>query len=537
MARLATLAFPLAAALLAREAAAAERQAFRVVEIPSSGRTVAAAVADLDGDGRADLWTASFTGVPPDERRELHVRWQREGGGFVAAPDLVLPLPGDAAAYDLARLSGGPPQELLFLRRERVSVLSLRGRKPTWRAIELGAPTIGVAPDERGLDRLALVRQGLGSGPRLIVPGLGELFVALPSGELAARLRLGGRANYFIPPRPGPNLGENELEIYFDQPRVELADADGDGLADVIATDRHAVRVFRQRPGGALPARPDRTLALRRISEKDHVRGSGSVRTAVTDLDADGRADLVVTHVAEGLLAARSDTTLHRNRGGSWNLSEPDQTFSVKGGFSTEELVDLDGDGRVELVSVRIPLGVLELVEMLVTRSVDVHVAVRRAGRTTPFASAPSFERKLSVPFSMETFRPRGFVGNVASDWNDDGLRDLVLSGDGHAVEIHLGAPERPFATRATRQELDTEGSLVAADLDGDRLQDFVIFDPRRTGAPIRLGFNLGTLPGTPARGELRPVDQSSRGFGSGRRPSLGLSPTRTASSRVVVGE
>jgi len=536
MARLPILALLLGAALLAG-AAAAERDAFRVVELPAPGRTVAAALADLDGDGRADLWTASFTGVPPDERREMHVRWQRADGGFAPLPDAVLPLPSDAAAYDVARLSPAPHAEILLLRRERVGILSLRGRKPAWRAVELGAPTIAVAPDERGLDRLALVRQGLGDGPRLLVPGLGELIVALPAGGVAARLPLGGRANYFIPPRPGPNLGENELEIYFDHPRVELADADGDGLADVIASDRHAVRVFRQRPGGALPATPDRTLPLRRISAEDHVRGSGSVRTAVSDLDGDGRADLVVSHVAEGLLDARSETSLHLNRGGTWDLASADQRFAVKGGFSTEELVDLDGDGRVELVSLRIPLGVLELVEMLLTRSVDVHVAVRRAGRATPFAAAPSFERKLSVPFSMETFRPRGFVGNVASDWNDDGLRDLILSGDGRALEIYPGAPDRPFAARAARQALDTDGRLVAADLDGDGLQDFVIFDPRRAGAPIRLGFNLGTLPGTPARGELRPATQSSRGFGSGRRRFAGLSPTRTASSTVWVGE
>jgi hypothetical protein len=537
MARLPTLARLLAATLLARAATAAERDAFRVVELPSPDRTVAAAVADLDGDGRADLWTASHAGLPPDEKRAMHVHWQRPDGSFGAAPDAVLPVPGGAAVFDLARLSDAAASELLLLRRDRVSILSLRGRKPAWRAVTLDAPTIAVAPDERGLDRLPLVRSGLGDGPRLVIPGLGELFVALPSGGVASRLALGGRANYFIPARPGPILGENELEVYFDQPRVELADVDGDGLADVVATDRHVVRVFRQRPGGALPAAPDRTFALRRISAEDHVRGSGSVRTAVADLDRDGRADLVVTHVAEGLLDARSDTTLHRNRGGGWNLAEPDQTFTVKGGFSTEELVDLDGDGRVELVSVHVPLGVLELVEMLVTRSVDVHVAVRRAGRATPFAPAPSFERKLAVPFSMETFRPRGFVGNVASDWNDDGLRDLLLSGDGEAVEIYLGAPDRPFVERAARQALDTDGRLVAADLDGDALQDFVLFDPRRTGVPIRLGFNLGTLPGTPARGELRPAAQSSRGFGSGRRPPAGLSPTRTASSTVLVGE
>ena len=493
--------------LAALASGAGAEGAFRVIELASPGRTVASALADLDGDGRTDLFTTSFRGVPPEERRELQIRFQRADGTLGLAADVVLPLPPDAAAYDVARLSSEAVHQLLFLRRDRVSLLSLRGRKPAWRDVELGGATIAVAPDERGLDRIPLVRQGLGDGPRLTVPGLGELWVADPAGLVRTRLALGGRANYFIPPRPGPLIGENELEIYFDHPRVEVADVDGDGRGDLVATDRHAVRVFHQRPGGVLPEVPDRTVPLRRLSAADHVRGSGSVRTAVADLDGDGRADLLVTHASEGLLDARSETTLHRNRGGTWNLAEPDQRFSVDGGFATEELVDLDGDGRLELVSVRIPLSVLELAEILLTRSFDVHVAVRRTGDATPFAAEPSFERKLSIPFSMETFRPRGFVGNVATDWNDDGLRDLLLSGNGEAVEVHLGDRERPFAGPAMRQPLDTDGRLRVGDWNGDGLPDFLIFDPQREGAPIRLGINRGILPGTPARGELRPSD------------------------------
>ena len=302
-------------------------------------------------------------------------------------------------------------------------------------------------------------------------------------------------------------MGENELEIYFDQPRVEVGDVDGDGLADVVSAQRHELRVFRQRAGGELPPLPDRTYPLRRISPSDHVRGSGSVRTAVTDVDGDGRVDLLLTHTAEGLMDARSDTTLHRNRGGTWNLAEPDQRFETRGGLSTEQLVDLDGDGRLELVSVRIPLGVLELAEILITRSVDAHVALRRSTEGGTFSREPHYQRKFSVPFSFETFRPRGFVGNLHGDWNGDGWRDLLLSGDGEAIEIHLGGAEKPFEKRAARQPLDTSGRLAFGDVDRDGLLDFVLFDPRRPDVPFHLARNRGVLPGTPRRQDLRATD------------------------------
>lgn len=494
----------LLAGLLVASAAVAE-DPFEIVELPVKGRTVAAALAELDGDGRADLLAVNFRGVPPDERREIHVRYQRADGGFGLAADVVLPLPPDAAAYDIAPLGGeAATSELLLLRRDRLTRLSLRDRTPTWRDIDTGGPTVAIAPDERGLDQMVLVRDGIARGPHLTIPGLGQLLLALPSGALVARLEVGARANYFIPPRPGPLIGENEFEIYLDQPRIEFGDVDGDGLLDVVATQRHAIAVFRQRAGGELPPVADRVVPLRRLSSADHVRGSGSVRTTVADLDGDGRSDLLLAHASEGLLDARSETTVHLNRGGEWNLAEPDQRFVTEGGFATEELVDLDGDGALELVSVRVPLGLLELAESLITRSMDAHVAIRRRADGGPFADEPSFERKFSIPFSFETFRPRGFIGNLASDWNGDGLRDLLLSGNGEAIEVHLGAEKKPFAKRAARQAFDTNGRLRAGDLDGDGLPDFVLFDPRRPDVPIRVGRNRGALPGTPRGAEIR---------------------------------
>lgn len=493
----------LGAGLLLLAGTARAEDPFDVRTFPVKGRTVAAVLAELDGDGRTDLLAVNFRGVPPDERREIHVRFQRADGGFGLAADLVLPLPPDAAAWDVARL-GDDCDELLLLRRDRVTRLSLHGRSATWRDVSAGGPTLAIAPDERGLDRFALVRDGLAGGPHLLIPGLGQLVVALPSGAIVARLEIGVRANYFIPRRPGPLIGENEIEAYVDLPRIELGDVDGDGLADVVTTQRHEIRVFRQRAGGELPSVPDRVVPLRRLSAADHVRGSGSVRSTVADLDGDGRVDLLLAHASEGLLHARSETTVHLNRGGTWNLAEPDQRFTTEGGFATDELVDLDGDGALELVSVRVPLSLLELAETFLTRSVDAHVAIRRRALPGPFAEEPSWERKFSIPFSFETFRPRGFVGNLDTDWNGDGLRDLLLSGDGEALEVYLGSEDHPFARRVARQELDTDGRIRAGDLDGDRLPDFVLYDPRRADVPILVGRNRGVLPGTPAHGEMR---------------------------------
>jgi hypothetical protein len=99
---------------------------------------------------------------------------------------------------------------------------------------------------------------------------------------------------------------------------------------------------------------------------------------------------------------------------------------------------------------------------------------------------------------NFETMRLRGFVPTLEADVNGDGQRDLLASGDGAALEVYLGGPEYRFAQRQLRQELDTGGRIGFGDLDGDGLPDFVIYDPRRADVPVRVGRNLGSLPGTP---------------------------------------
>ncbi|MCX5739647.1 MAG: VCBS repeat-containing protein [Proteobacteria bacterium] len=476
---------------------------FAVQTIPSAGRTVAAEIVDLDGDGRAELLAIVFRGVWPDETREIHVHYQNADGALPATPSWSAPLPEDAASYDLAPLDEKPGAELLLLVRDGIDVLSLAARTPQWRTLLVASPpTVAVRPDERGLDRLRIARPELGKG-RLLVPGLGEAWLLGAQGESLGQLRIGGRANYLVPPRPGPTLGENEVELYFDVPTLHVADIDGDGKRDVVATNRHAIRIFRQRADGSFPRDPDRELALRLMSLEDQVRNSGSVRCDLRDFDGDGRADLLVSHASGGLTRAMNRTRIHLNRDGNFDLANPDQVFERQGGVVADELVDLDGDGRPEWLRVFMPFGLLQIAEVFVRRTVDVRAEIRRGREGGRFEEKPSIERSFSIPFDFETLRSRGFVPTLARDWNGDGKLDLLGSADGKAIEICLGGDDGNFARCEARQPLDTGGRIRFGDLDGDGLSDFVLYDTRRPDVPVRVGVNLGNLPGTPPR--IRP--------------------------------
>jgi FG-GAP-like repeat len=487
--------FAIAACLAARSVVADEATPpFAIQTIPSAGRTVAAEIVDLDGDGRAELLAIVFRGVWPDEIREIHVHRQDANGALPASPSWSAPLPEDAASYDLAALDGEAGSEVLLLVRDGIEVLSLAAGTPKWRTLRVASPpTVAVRPDERGLDRLRIARPELGAG-RLLVPGLGDAWLLGASGESLGRLRVGGRANYLVPPRPGPTFGENELELYFDVPTLHVADVDGDGRSDVVATNRHALRIFRQRSDGSFPLDPDRELALRLMSLEDQVRNSGSVRCDLRDLDGDGRADLLVSHASGGLLHAMNRTRIHLNRDGSFDLANPDQVFDRQGGVAADELVDLDGDRRPEWLRVFMPFGLLQIAEIFVRRAIDVRAEIRRGSGTGRFEEDPSTERSFAIGFDFETLRPRGFVPTLARDWNGDGKLDLLGSADGKAIEVCLGGGDRSFARCEPRQPLDTGGRVRFGNLDGDALPDFVLYDTRRPNVPVRIAINRGTL-------------------------------------------
>lgn len=495
----------------------AEEPAFRITEIPVPNRVVQADLVDLDGDARGDLLWTTVQGVPPQERRHLRVHFQREDGSLPEQPDWEHPVPEGSAAYDLGALDPRPGHELLLLRRDELTLLSLAGREADFRHFPLpDTPTLAVTADERGMDRLRMIRRDVDGEVLLLVPSFGETTLIAADGAVRGRPRVGGRANYFVPERPGPVVSESEVEIYYDHPRLDMGDVDGDGRADLLASSRHELRVFLQREDGGFPRDADQKLALGRLRAEDHIRNVGSVRIQPGDVDRDGRVDLLILNSSGSLFDAKSDLAVHLNRGGRWNLQRADQRIDLGDGFSMVALSDLDGDGELELTSAEIPGGLLEIVEVLLTSSIDAHLAIHRRGEEAPFDPSPWQALNLDIGFSFETFRSEGFVPRIAADLNGDKHLDFVSSGDGEEIEVHLGSREGGFGKRHTRQALDTVGRIRFGELQGDSLADFVIYDPRRPGSPIRIGWNLGRLP-------VSVDDSDGRATRSGpRRPGVG---------------
>ncbi len=471
-------------------------EVFDILELETQGRVVAAHFADFDGDERTDLMIATLEGIPPAESRTLHVYRQSEDRSFPATPSHSVPVPRWSAVYDVADVADSPGHELVLLRPDRVTILSLADASASqWDLPVGGASTIGAGDDERGFEPFKLVYDNLDDLPWILVPQIGEVSVLDAKGTEHARLAVGRRANYYVPEPSGLIAVESEIQLFLDVPKLTVADVDGDGQTDIVAATRHEIRVFLRDADGSFARMPSQSIPLDFINPVDHSRGSGSIVSTVRDVDNDGRADLMISHVEGSFVDTVTTTYLYRNRDGRWDIDNPDDSYVSDGTLSSDLLVDLDGDDEFELIRIQFRFSVLEMVEFLLTRKFDVRIAVYKLDDSGRYSDKPWARKKISTAISFETFRPKGFMPRAGLDLNADGLMDFVTSADGRGIEVYLGSADGPFSKRSALQRLDSAGNIQFEDFNGDSLPDFVLYNPASMDGTVRIGRNTGWLP------------------------------------------
>ena len=488
--------------LLTTFTALGDDEVFELSEISNEGRVVSAGFADFDGDGRKDLMIASLKGMPPEETRTVRVHLQNADGLYPASPSHAIAIPKGSAVYDIADLKDTPGEELVLLRPDAITILSIAAAEVVeWHIPVEGPSTVAASDDERGFDSYRLV-YAIGSKPLILVPQIGLVSVLSADGELMGQVDVGGRANYFVARSGSVFSAESDLQLYLDTPKLSIGDVNGDARADIVAATRHEIRVFLGREDGRFDREPSYVHALKLISPLDHSRGSGSVVTVARDVDGNGLLDLVITHV-EGTFSDTVTTTyFYRNRDGRWDLANADEKFVSEGTLSSDLLLDIDGDNAYELVRLKFKFSVLEVVEILLTRKIDSVVEVHRLKPDGRFDTKPSSRRKFSTGISFDTFRPKGFMPQTGIDINADGLMDVVTSADGKGIEVYLGTEDEPFTRRTARQDMSTTGRIRFTDFNDDGLLDFVLYDSQSFDAPLQIGRNRGVLPNLATKDE-----------------------------------
>ncbi|HKI31683.1 MAG TPA: VCBS repeat-containing protein [Gemmataceae bacterium] len=481
---------------------------------------VAVAVADVNGDGRPDLVVSDF-GAYGTAANTVSVLLGNGDGTFQPRRDFaagrgpfavaVADLDGDGRA-DLVVTDVGsdsnPGSTVTVLPGNGDGTFQARQDFATGRG-----PTAVAVADINGDGRPDLVTADAGSYTSpgttvsvLLGNGDGTLQAArdVPTGQgpiavAAADLNGDGRpdlvvANYadntvgvLLGDGDGTFQKEKTYRVGAGPIAVAVADVNGDGRLDIVVVNKNDDTLSVLLGNGDGTFRPAQTFAV----------GHSPYAVAVADVNGDGRPDLVVANEGDNTVGVLLNTTAPGP--GAPLAFAPQQTFTVGQGPVSLVVADVNGDHRPDL-----------LVADQGDDTVGVLLNTTAPGRGAPLGFAP-----------LRTFAAgSGPVSLAVGDFNGDGVPDLAVADlTGRTVSILLGkgdgnfGPARAFATGVNPD------AVTVADVNGDGRLDLVVANQGDNTVSVLLGDGAGSFSpasaagGVPARDTPLALDLDGDGL------------------------
>ena len=488
MNRLSTTSFLWLSVCMCTVAVADPAHRFDVTKLGVDGNVLSVVPADVDGDGKRDLVVVYQSGPEAEPPRSFGIFWNK-GGAFSAKPDVTIKIDAKACAYDVADVDDAAGAELVTIGRDGAWATHFAGHAHQAPTALFTEPTVFYKPDGKALPRVRIVHD-LGhdtagkQGRRLVVPLLGTIGVFARSGgawAATAHLPIDGKSSITYDDRlTRAATTLQSFSVGFQFPVIHVADADGDGLPDLISATEDRVAIFKQKPGVQFDEKPSyhRDFSVRTAAEAARVVQSASI--TVADFDGDGIADLVVAKiVGKGITSAQTTNYLFLGKRGGGYGEGPDQTLKSDGfGGSDIEPMDLTGDKRPDLIVPTVTMGVWSIIRMLTTKMVAVKFQVYPFNAAHRFVETPTV-RELKFKFSLAGDSDIPAV-EMHGDYNGDKRPDLAFGVGDSELGIYPGIDGESIVTKdpVEKVKVDTRGRLIAVDLDHKGKDDIILYYP-----------------------------------------------------------
>ncbi|TVP13281.1 FG-GAP repeat domain-containing protein [Shewanella sp. KCT] len=411
-----------------------------------------------------------------------------------------MPLPGDLYRYDVSAKpkQANSLQSVYFMSRAHLSVLTVSDQGLALRELLDVAPLV-VKPRIEFIARGEFVRDLNGDGRDDFIVGQFEqtqLFLSQGEGWQPQTLAIQPKVLLY---RDGARYSETKL--YF-------ADMNFDGRDDIIKVGEGELEIYAQHQDGKFETYPRFQPVSQAISGLDwwdrrDAYGEALDQSdlvyrkveALQDIDGDGLVDMVVRYTkSSGVLDRVNDYEIYLGLKGGKGVSfgkQPQSVIRGDGTLTGFELVDIDLDGRSEVLVSGFDIGLSQIIGALVSGSIDQDVHLFTMDDKRRFAAKPNMSKSVELSFSLTSGQSGAPVVKLA-DIDGDKRQDLLLSDGDTELDLFLGSAKgKPFDRKESlKLTLPIDGDMLSSeDLNLDGKADLLIKYGRQDKVELQSQF------------------------------------------------
>lgn len=440
----------LLATVLSTKPAAALKMPRQEMRVP--GGILWLTTGDLDGDKKTDLVLSYRRGSGPRSQRFIAVFFRGEKG-YAAEPDVAIAAPKNAGIFDVGDAFGDGKDEIVYFAPDGVYAQAFVDRKPTNPTRVLTSASLISSPEEDDLVYWDFLRAFAPGQPQtLIVPARDDLRMFRRDGDTWkpwSRANIEQYSSYdaeiatFRRDRRGGSSGRPySFRSTTIVPLLDFIDQNGDGRVDLVTSYEDRVAVYPALEDGTISVKAAHQIWFSIRSPNELETRDAGVSTQIVDFDMDGVADACVQKISGGITTLATETHLYRGLKTGGFEAKPAQIFKDEGFASLVAFLDIDGDGKLEMVHPQSEVSISAIGSMLLSKELALKLRLRRmsADKTLIYEKKPV--QTLETLFGLDLTvgaTLRGAAPLFGYDFDKDGLRDVIMSDGGEKLVLHRG--------------------------------------------------------------------------------------------------
>ena len=160
--------------------------------------------------------------------------------------------------------------------------------------------------------------------------------------------------------------------------------------------------------------------------------------------------------------------------------TDPSTSIAIDERLLEPSIVDLDGDGKMEVLVSSFDISLSDIVSALFSRKVKQDVLVFGMDANGQFSDEPLVRDHVEIRFSLSSGQTGEPMVQV-SDLDGDNFKDLLLSDGEEKIKVRLAnkKKQRSFAKRASSYDFNlpqNASTVTSQDINGDQKSDLIMY-------------------------------------------------------------